>query len=84
VTPVRTEIDDIKQFCALVLVLGNPREQLPILTRRDTDYGHQVRAVVLEELDARVLWLPQLQVAINGRPDDEVRAVFLSKLSFFS
>jgi len=52
-------------------------------TRRDTDDGHQVRAVVLDELDTRVLWLPQLQVAIDGRHGDEVRAVFLPNcLSF--
>ena len=56
VTPVRTKIDDIKHFCALVL--GDAREQLPIRTRRDTDDGHHVRAVVLDELDARVLFLP--------------------------
>ena len=85
--PVRTKIDDVKYFCALVLVLvlvlGNPREQLPIRTRRDTDDGHQVRAVVLDELDARVLWVPQLQVAIDGRHGDEVRAVLLPNCPSF-
>ena len=85
VAPVRTKIDDVKYFCALVLVLvlGNPREQLPIRTRRDTDDGHQVRAVVLDELDGRVLWVPQLQVAIDGRHGDEVRAVFLPNCPSF-
>ena len=73
-TPVRTKIDDVKHFCALVL--GDAREQLPIRTRRDTNDGHHVRAVVLDKLDARVLFLPQLQVAVDRRRDDEVRAVF--------
>lgn len=75
-TTVRTKIDDIKHFCALVL--GDACEQLPIRTRRDTEDGHHVSAVVLDEFDARVLFLPQLQVAIDGRRDDEVRAVFSS------
>jgi len=81
---VRTEIDDVKHFCAPVFVLGNPREQLPIRTRRDTDDGHHVRAVGLEETDAHVLWVSQLQVVIDGRHGEEVRVVFLSKLSFSS
>ena len=37
-----------------------------------------MRAVVLDKLDPRVLFLPQLQVAVDRRRDDEVRAVFFS------
>jgi hypothetical protein len=37
--------------------------------------GHHGRPAVLDELDACVLFLPQLQVAIDRRRDDEVRAV---------
>jgi hypothetical protein len=33
-----------------------------------------VRAVVLDKLDSRLLLLPQLEVAIDGRRDEEVRA----------
>jgi hypothetical protein len=35
-----------------------------------------MRAIMLDKLDARVLFLPQLQVTINRRRDDEVRAAF--------
>ena len=68
----RTKVDDIKHFCTLVL--RRAREQLPIRTGRDTDDGHHVRAVVLDKLDARFLFLPQFEMAIDGRRDDEVRA----------
>jgi len=36
-----------------------------------------MRTIVLDELDARVLFLPQLEMAIERGRDDEVRAVFL-------
>jgi len=32
---------------------------------------------MLDKLDARVLLLPQLQMTIDGRRDDKVRAAFL-------
>jgi hypothetical protein len=32
---------------------------------------------MLDELDARILFLPQLEMAIDGRRDDKVRAVFV-------
>ena len=37
-----------------------------------------MRAVVLDKLDARLLLLPQLEMAIDGRRDDEIRAVLRS------
>lgn len=36
-----------------------------------------MRTIMLDELDARVLFLPQLEMAIDGGRDDEVRAVFM-------
>ena len=36
-------------------------------------YGRHVRTVVLDKLDARLLLLPQLQVAVDRRRDDKVR-----------
>jgi len=32
---------------------------------------------MLDELDARILFLPQLEMAIDGRRDDKARAVFI-------
>lgn len=37
-----------------------------------------MRAVVLDKFDARFLFLPQLEMAIDGRRDDEVRAALRS------
>ena len=68
----RTKIDDIEHF--RTLVLRRAREQLPVRTGGDADDGHHVRAVVLDKLDARLLLLPQLEMAIDGRRDDEIRA----------
>ena len=75
--PVRTKVDGVKHFYDLVF--GDTREQPPIRTHGHTDDGHHVRAVVLDEIDALVPFLPMIQVAIDGRRDDEVRAVFSSK-----
>ncbi len=52
------------------------RKQLPVRTSRHTDDGHHVCAIMLDELDARILFLPQLEMAIDGRRNDKIRAVF--------
>ena len=36
-----------------------------------------MRAIVLDEFYARLLFFPQLQVTINRRRDDEVRTIAL-------
>jgi hypothetical protein len=36
-----------------------------------------MRAIMLDEFDARILFLPQLEMAIDGGRNDEVRAVFM-------
>ena len=72
----RTKVDDIEHF--RTLVLRRAREQLPVRTGGDADDRHHVRAVVLDKLDARLLLLPQLEMAIDGRRDDEIRAVVRS------
>lgn len=52
----RTKVDDIKHFRALVL--RNARKQLPVRASRYTDDRHHMRTIMLDELDARVLFLP--------------------------
>ena len=69
----RTKIDHIEHL--RTLILRNARKQLPVRTGRDTDDGHHVRAVVFDKLDARVLFLPQLEMSIDRRRDDKVCAV---------
>ena len=68
----RTKVNDIEHF--RTLVFRRAREQLPVRTGGDADDGHHVRAVMLDKLDARLLLLPQLEMAIDGSRDDEVRA----------
>jgi hypothetical protein len=36
-----------------------------------------MRTIMLDELDARLLFLPQLEMAIDRGRNDEVRAVFM-------
>ena len=70
----RTKVDHIEHF--RTLVLRDARKQLPVRTSRHTDDGHHVCAIMLDELDARILFLPQLEMAIDGRRNDKIRAVF--------
>jgi hypothetical protein len=67
----RTKVDDVEDLRGAVT--RDAREELAVRTRGDADDGRHVRAVVLHELDARLLLLPQLQVPVDGRRDQEVR-----------
>ena len=73
--PRRTEVDDIKHF--RTLVLRNTRKQLPVRASRYTDDRIHMRAIMLDEFDAHVLFLPQFEMAIDRGRNDEVRAVFV-------
>lgn len=53
-------------------VLRDAREQLAICACRDTDYRSKVRTIVLNELDALLLLLPQFELAVNRCCQQEV------------
>jgi hypothetical protein len=66
------KVDNIKHF--RTLVLRNARKQLPVRASRYTDDRHHMRTIMLDELDARLLFLPQLEMAIDRGRNDKVRA----------
>lgn len=68
---IRTKVDHIKYFHTPIL--GHTGKKLPIGTSCDGTDRIQVSPIVLDELDALLLLLPELEMAINGRCNDKVR-----------
>lgn len=66
----RTEIDHVEYLRASILCDRSKR--LAVRTSGDRDYLREMRSIVLHELDALVLLLPQFDVPVNGGGDEEV------------
>ncbi len=71
-TSDRTEVDDIEYFRCTIF--RNAGKYLTVGASGDRSDGSEVCAVVLHEFDTGVLLLPQLDMPIYRRGDEEVRS----------
>ena len=68
--PAPTEVDDVEDFGAAVG--GDGGQEGAAAVAGDVADGAQVRAEVLDELEAQLLLAPELDVAVAAGRDDEV------------
>lgn len=68
----RTKVHNVKHFRS---VLSNSRKHRTVRTRTDCRDGLEMGPVVLDELDALGLLLPELEVAVERSGENEVRSI---------